>query len=379
LENRHSFRNVRALVLLTFCGAACVTIAVAGIEGQAGVAASAEGDRVVLITLDGARTQEVFSGLDVDVLRNATRGANVTADAAYRRWWAPGATERRARLMPFFWGTLMTRHGSIAGNRALGSAVSLANRHRYSYPGYSELLVGEAHDDVIKNNAAVRNPYESVLEVLRARLNLPPARVATFGSWGVLNEIAEHRPGATLINAGVEPSPDDPPWAGTLFRLLLEPPAPWENMRLDAVTFTHAMRHLERERPRVIYLALADSDAWAHDGRYDLTLDALSRTDRYLERLWTWLQQQPDYVGRTHIIIATDHGRGKTAADWRDHGPAVVGSEEVWLAFVSPRMAQRGEWRRHPPLTNSQVAATLASWVGVDWNALRPGAGTPIK
>jgi hypothetical protein len=48
--------------------------------------------------------------------------------------------------MPFFWGTLMEKHGSVAGNPKLSSTVQLKNPYRYSYPGYSELLVGQVHD-----------------------------------------------------------------------------------------------------------------------------------------------------------------------------------------------------------------------------------------
>jgi hypothetical protein len=103
------------------------------------------------------------------------------------------------------------------------------------------------------------------------------------------------------------------------------------------------------------------------------------RTDRYLEQLWTWLQNNPDYRGRTHLLITTDHGRGHTPADWRDHGAKIVGADEVWIAFASPRMADRGEWRSHPPITTSQIAATLAGWMGVDWRAVRPSAGAPIE
>jgi len=42
-------------------------------------------------------------------------------------------------------------------------------------------------------------------------------------------------------------------------------------------------------------------------------------------------------------------------------------------------MAQRGEWKNAPALTTSQVAATFASWAGVDWNADHPQAGQPIR
>jgi hypothetical protein len=138
------------------------------------------------------------------------------------------------------------------------------------------------------------------------------------------------------------------------------------------------MAHLAAARPRVLYLALDETDDWAHDGRYERVLESLARTDRDLEELWTWLQSQPDYRGRTHMLITTDHGRGHTAKDWRDHGAKVPGSNETWMAFVSPRMSRRGPWSNHAPLTTSQAAATIASWMGVDWTAGRPNVGKPV-
>jgi hypothetical protein len=42
-------------------------------------------------------------------------------------------------------------------------------------------------------------------------------------------------------------------------------------------------------------------------------------------------------------------------------------------------MTERGERRNHPPLRTNQIAATLAGWMGVDWAALRPAAGLPVR
>jgi hypothetical protein len=343
-------------------------------------AQQADGDRVVLITIDGARTEEIFGGLDLNVLKSTLKvGQSLEADPTYKRFWAGTAEERRAKILPFFWGTLMARHGSIAGHRARESAVRLTNKHWFSYPGYAEILVGEAHDDVIKSNDPIRNPYPTVLEVLREKLALGSDQVATFGSWGVFNEIAEHTAGATTVDAGPdEPLPSDPVMR-ELRALQAETLPPWSNVRSDIFTIRSAMAHFEKARPRVVYIALDETDDWAHDGRYDRLLDAYVRTDRYLEQLWTWLQNHPDYRGRTHLLITTDHGRGHTPADWRDHGAKIVGADEVWIAFASPRMADRGEWRSHPPITTSQIAATLAGWMGVDWRVVRPSAGAPIE
>lgn len=340
----------------------------------------APGDRVILITLDGARIQEMFGGLDVDVLQSTlTPDQRARDEPIHRRFWADTPEARRLKLMPFFWGTLMARHGSIAGNPRAGSTVTLTNAYRFSYPGYSEILLGEAHDDTIKSNDPTRNPYVTVLEELKARLGLTAAQAGVFASWNVFSAIVEHTPGALTVNAGYAAFDHPDARVRELSALQTETPTPWHAVRHDAYTFRFAMAHLKSARPRVLYLALGETDDWAHDGRYGRVLETYARTDQYLEELWRWLQSDAEYRDRTHLLITTDHGRGRTPADWRDHGATVEGAQDVWMAFVSPRMPQRGEWRAHRSLHTNQAAATLAAWMGVDWHALRPEAGLAIR
>lgn len=337
----------------------------------------AAGDNVVLITLDGARIEEMFGGMQVDILQSTLREKQRVDDSPiYRRFWAESPQARREKLMPFFWKTLMAEYGSIAGNPARGSVVQLQNGHRFSYPGYAEILLGEPHDDVIKSNDPNRNPYTTVLESMRDHLGVGPAGVVTVGSWAHFNAIVEHTEGATFVNAGQEALSG--PEHQLLNALQADTSIPWGDMRHDAYTFRVAMSQLASLRPRVLYLALGETDDWAHDGRYDRVLEAYARSDAYLSQLWTWLQDQPQYRGRTHLLITTDHGRGRTPRDWRDHGAKIEGAQDVWMAFASPAMARRGEWNAHAPLSTSQAAATMASWIGLDWNRMRPQAGRPI-
>lgn len=346
---------------------------------SAAQAPAPRGDSLLLITLDGARVEEMFGGLDIETLRSTLpKDAAVESHPLVARFGGGTPEIRRRKLMPFFWDVWMTRHGSIAGNRRLASVVTLANTHRFSYPGYSEILVGEADDERIASNARVHNPHITVLEALRTHLRLTAAEVPVFASWEVFNEIVERAPGTLTVNAGYETF--DEPWPGVreLSRLQFETPTPWNSVRHDAYTFGLAMAHLRAVKPRVIYLAFGETDDWAHDGRYDRTLEAYARTDTYLRELWEWLQAQPEYRDRTHILVTTDHGRGRTTADWRSHGAKVAGAEDTWMAFVSPAVAARGEWRSHPPLVANQAAATMAAWMGLDWAAGRPRAGRPI-
>jgi hypothetical protein len=367
--------RIRTLVcagLVAVCGLAW--------NGHGPLGAQGAGARAILVTLDGARTEEMFGGLDLDVFKSTLRENQKLEDQpAYRRYWADSPAARRLKMMPFFWGTLMRQHGSIAGNARVGSFVTLTNTHRFSYPGYSEILLGEAHDDVIKSNDAVQNPYTTVLEVVKSRLTLGVADVAVFTSWNVFDAIVEHTKGSLTVNAGFEAFDSPDPRIRELSRLQMETPTPWNSVRHDAYTFRFAMDHLQRAKPRLVYLALGETDDWAHDGRYDRVLETYERTDTYLKELWSWIQASPDYRGRTHLLITTDHGRGRTTADWRNHGAKVEGAQHVWIAVISPAMNRRGEWRDHPPLHTNQVAATLAGWMGVDWQALRPSAGAPIR
>jgi hypothetical protein len=361
--------NVRTALFLF-----CLTVLTIG----AGAAQPAR-QNVILITLDGARTEEIFGGLDVDVLRSTIDDQQRVEDSpVYQRFWAPDAVARREKLMPFFWRTLMRDHGSIAGNRSLGSRVRLANRLWFSYPGYSEMLVGRARDDVIKSNDPVQNPSATVLEFLRQQLAAPRPDVAVFGSWSVFNAIAESRPGAIAINAGFETYDHPDASVKALSRLQFETPTPWDTVRHDAYTARLAMAHLATYKPRVVYLALGETDDWAHDGRYDRVLETFARTDEILKTLWTWLASQDEYRGRTSVLITTDHGRGHGRGDWRHHGAKYAGSEDTWMAFVSPSAARRGEWRNHAPLEARQVAATLLQWMGVDWRTFDPQAAPPI-
>lgn len=335
-------------------------------------------ENVILITLDGARTQEIFSGLDLEILKDKTGRGKVEDSPLYKKYWAETPQERRLRLMPFFWGTLMKEHGSIAGNRALGSAVMTTNKMWFSYPGYSEILTGQAHDDVINSNDRKRNPYPSVLEFLKRKLKLDSKQVASFGSWDVFNWIAEHEEGAITINAGHEPYDHPDPEIRVLSKLQNEKLSPWDSVRMDYFTMRFAMAHLKSYEPRVLHIALGETDDWAHDGDYLHVLEALERNDRQFKELWEFLQSSPRYRGKTSILITVDHGRGNTVKDWTDHGEKVPEAQYIWIAVISPDVALRGEWTKAETIYQNQAAATLCRFLKFDYSEQNAQAGKPI-
>lgn len=359
--------------------AAVATVAAVLGDHAVPAAQEASADRhVVLVTLDGARWQEVFSGLDLEILRSASGKTPVEQTSSYRRYWAETAKARREKLMPVLWTVLAAQHGIVAGNRTLGSLVNVTNRHRFSYPGYNELITGASHDDVVMSNDNRRYDFLTVLEWLRPTLGLSRDGVAVFGSWETFNWIAERTEGTIAINAGFEAYRSDDPAVAQLSALQFDTPTPWSGARHDVYTHRLAMAHLVRHRPRVLYVAFDETDDWAHDGRYDLTLEALHRTDARIGELWAWLQADPIYRGRTTLIVTVDHGRGRTPKDWTSHGADIAGAEEMWLGCFGAAVGGRGELRDHAPIAQRQVAATVAAAVGQDFRVAVPAAAPAI-
>ena len=359
-------------------GLMAVAAAAIGLGVRAQTPAASRAENVVLVTLDGARWQDLFGGLDLDVLRSTSGTTPVEKTETYQRFWAATAAERRAKVMPFLWNRLVKEQGFIAGNRALESRVEVANTHRFSYPGYSELLTGAPHDDVITSNDNTRYPFLTVLEWLRKDLQLPASGVAAFGSWETFNFIAEREEGAITINAGYEDFADPDPEMRTLSTLQHLTPNGFHGARHDIYTYRFARAHLQTAKPRVLYLAFDETDDWAHQKRYDLVLDALHRSDAQLEQLWTWLQADPQYRGTTTLMLTVDHGRGRTPMDWTDHGKDVVGAHETWLGCFGPTVTVRGEQKAGDTLYQKQVAGTIAALLGRNFAAAVPGAAAPI-
>lgn len=355
--------------------AAAAAIATAGLSAQP---APPPADRVVLVTLDGARWQDLFTGLDLDILRGTSGETPVEQTEAYTRFWAPTPEERRAKVMPFLWNQLVAEHGFLAGNRTRGSRMEVANTHRFSYPGYSELLTGEPHDEVITSNDDKRYGFHTVLDWLRKDLALTPPQIALFASWETFRFIGEREEGTIAINAGYAPFESADPEMRTLSGLQTLTPNGFHGARHDVYTFRFGLSHLQTARPRVLYLAFDETDDWAHNKRYDLVLDTLHRTDAQLQQLWAWLQSDPEYRGRTTLVLTVDHGRGRTPADWSDHGEKVDGAHETWIGCFGAAVTARGELTPVEPLQTRQVAATVASLLGRDFRTATPGAAPPI-
>jgi hypothetical protein len=86
----------------------------------------------------------------------------------------------------------------------------------------------------------------------------------------------------------------------------------------------------------------------------------------------------PQYRDSTTFIITADHGRGSGPEEWKEHGVEEKGSENVWIAVLGPDTAPLGERAHIAPVTQAQIASTVAAFVGKNYRHSVPAAAPAI-
>lgn len=301
-----------------------------------------ETQNVILVTLDGFRWQELFRGGDPGLLANPRY---VKDRATIGPFEGDLPETRRQQLLPFFWNVIGS-DGQLYGNRDKGNHFDCSNPYWFSYPGYSEMLVG-AVDRGVCSNLKVENPNTTVLDFLTRQPGFQHS-VAAFSTWDVLPFILGH---STALPVNCDES-----WPSQL------------SNDSDSVTFSRAMNFLQCYHPRVLYIALDETDHFAHADRYDLYLLAAHRADRWIAQLWDWIQSEPAYRNKTTLLITTDHGRGQNSKkSWRHHGRFTRGSGQIWMAALGPDTPADGEMTVPQQLYQKQVAKSIAALMGLNY------------
>lgn len=332
---------------------------------------------ILLITTDGLRWEEVFTGAEKALINKDVGGVD-DVKAIEAKYWRETPAERRKALLPFVWSKIASR-GQIYGNLPEGSSSQIMNTMKFSYPGYNEILTG-FFDPKIDSNDKKLNKNVTVLEWLHRK----PAfsgKVAAFAAWDVIPYIINRPRCGFPVMSGWEPVPDKEPNVRQklLNELIADTTRPAAGELTDSLLFQASHEHLLRHMPRVLYICFGETDYWGHAGRYDHLLTSAHAVDSYVARLWEELQSIDQYRDKTTLIITTDHGRGSGRTNWKNHGKDIEGAENMWMAFLGPDTPPLGERKNCDRVTQSQVAATLSTLLGEDYHADVPQSGEPIK
>ncbi len=293
---------------------------------------------LALVTIDGYRWQELFRGADPALV----------TDERYRARYVD-VQNRAAALTPFL--LSFAQAGALTGNRDQNSCARVANDFWFSYPGYAEMLAGRPNPRV-RSNAAVPNDDVTMLERLARRPEFAN-QVRVFAEWDAVPAILNvARSGIPVFNPPDKSAPHDPQVVSAARAALANP-------------------------PRVMWLALGDTDNRAHEGEYEQYLAAATEADNFLRELWEAYQANPRTAGRTTLIVTSDHGRGGAENNrWRGHGSGrwrgiIVpglrheGSDAIFIAARGPGIVSTQAYTPENCASVSQIAATMLTGLGL--------------
>ena len=331
--------------------------------------------KVFLITLDGLRWQELFSGADSLLVINKNYVKN---PEKLLEWsWNEKQKIRRKMLMPFIWNDVVNM-GQIYGNRNLQNKVNLTNRMWFSYPGYNEILTGRSDDENIFSNDKIPNKNETILEQFSKAFN--SSKVGAFASWDVFDYIINQERSGVYTNCGFESSTDFPLNKKELLLndLQSQIPSPWGSVRFDGFTHQYAKIFLDKNKPDFIFISYGETDDFAHDGDYESYLKSCKNSDNLIKDLWEYTQKSDYYRGKTTFIITTDHGRGTEPIEsWKSHGADIKGSDQTWIILFGKGISAKGEISEPNQLYSNQIAPTIQELIGIP-RKYASGYGIPL-
>lgn len=360
-----------ALPVALAAAAALLTASGRAAAQDDGPAAAVGGqNRLIFVTIDGVRWQELFHGAASRVIDDPRR----TPDRARVR--KAYLTNQPAEALTPFLHSVEKEGGVLLGNRDKNYCMRVGNRYWFSYPGYNEMLTGKT-DTWANTNDPVVNPDITILEWLNAMPGYA-GKVRAYATWDNFRNILNQKRSRIPVNDPSSPLPASVPAKG------------------DARTQALALQSLRTEDPRVLFVGFGETDEVAHEGHYDRYLEALHAADGYIRELWQAAQADPHWAGHTTLIVTTDHGRGLADLDnenWRRHSSGIdaagvfhpedswPGSDQTWAAYLGPRPVEptaKPAEQLWPCSTTSQVAATAIEALDLKWTDFNPRMSPPL-
>lgn len=330
-----------------------------------GLNAQTPGSRkIVIISFDGLRWKEVFTGADSAKLFGRNKGVKDSA-TTIQKYWGSSPAQNREKLMPFFWHAIAAK-GQLYGNRNVGSKVNVTNTFWFSYPGYNEIFTGH-FDPRVNSNDYGPNPNVTVQEYINKQPGYKGS-VAAFASWAAFSRILNQDRCGFPVNAGYTEFKDkkisERQKAINEMQAVL-PRTFGPNERPDAVTYYLAKEYMKQNHPKVVQISFIETDAYAHRDLYTEYLSSAHNNDKMIEDLWNYIQSDPFYKDQTTLFIVNDHGRGDDEKDnWTHHNSKTPGSDQIWFAVLGPDVKPLGE-TKNVQLYQNQYAQTIARLLGL--------------
>ena len=128
----------------------------------------------------------------------------------------------------------------------------------------------------------------------------------------------------------------------------------------------YILRHVMRQfAPSLVWVTLHDMDV-AHSGAYSLYIDGIRRTDRLCLDIWRAIESNPEYKGRTTLLILPDFGRDSDLSPsgngFQHHRTGDPLSRTTWMMALGPNI--RGDLTVDRQLQSLDLVPTIGALMG---------------
>ena len=107
----------------------------------------------------------------------------------------------------------------------------------------------------------------------------------------------------------------------------------------DELSVYIARQLMKQMAPSVLWITMHDIDI-AHAGAYSLYVEGIRRTDRLCAEIWKTIESEPEYAGRTTLLILPDFGRDADTDPggngFQHHRTGDALSRTTWLIAIGP-------------------------------------------
>lgn len=316
--------------------------------------------RIVLVTIDGVRAEDVFDGAD-PALRPGTHVESYLKPEA---------------VMPRTHRLVETRGVALGADRPGCGVVRTASGANVSLPGYLEIFTGRKTR--CRDNHCARTELPTVLDEA-AEAGLSP--VASIGSWEILDRAASRTGAPVLVSEGSQRWPGERPLVPTELEELVAAGEKVEaypgggRYRPDSSTTAIALEYLRSGAPPVLHVGLGDPDEYGHRNDYRSYLGAIAAADAFIGTIADTLDTMGELGARTTVIVTTDHGRNQ---DFQHHGAFSLTSGRTFVIAFGARVRSRGVVCPSRDVTLADIAPTIRVLVGLRPDA-SPDSGRPIE
>jgi hypothetical protein len=133
----------------------------------------------------------------------------------------------------------------------------------------------------------------------------------------------------------------------------------------DELSVYIARRLMREVAPSLLWITLHDIDI-AHSGTYSMYIEGIRRSDRLCAEIWTAIQQEPEYAGRTTMFILPDFGRDSDTDPggngFQHHRTGDPLSRTTWMMALGPGIRKGVVVDR--PVESIDLVPTLGSLLG---------------